>query len=777
MLLHQTTRSNQTPPYNMHSRASFSKSIQRHFPPKSKPPPASSHPKYTNQSIPAAHYATHPYLHVGPTQISPKTNCHNIMALLLRSSTHLHEARKIHGLLLVNGLFNSNSNVELASHLLNVYLSFDSLQEALIVFNHLPEKNVFTWNSILRGFVNAGQFARTIEFYHLMIAEGLTPDNFTYPLVLKACSKLSDLEQGKKIREMIRRGAKPNIFVECAMIDMFAKCGNLNEAWCVFDGMSQRDLVSWTAMICGTVQSGDWSEALGLFTRMRLEGLSPDSVIVATVLPASGRLESLQLGMALHGFSITCGIESDLCVSNALIDMYCKCGNTNEACHLFRYMESKDVISWSSLIAGHSQNCEYDKCLDVYFAMKGSAVRPSSVTIASILPAFANQKQLKQGKEIHCFVIRNGLEFDAFISSALIDMYTKCGSMREAELVFEITSDRDIAVWNSMIAGYALNGDTELAFGALRRIRESKFRPNSITIMSVVPICTRLGMLRQGGEIHSYAVRNGLGSIVSVMNPLIDMYCKRGYLKFGINVFEQMIEKDVVTYNTIIAALGMHGNAAQAFSYFSQMEKERIKPNKVTFIALLSACSHSGLIDRGWSFYNSMIQDYGITPEMEHYACMVDLLGRSGCLDEAWEFIKRMPFEPNIDVLGSLLGACRVHKRIELAELVGKRIFDKNPEDPGYYVLLSNTYAAAGRWADALKVRTMIKERGLIKKPGNSWIQVGCSVHFFLARDRLHPEFNEIQEILESLLLEMKDEGYIPNVSFSLDDLPGDHND
>lgn len=682
----------------------------------------------------------------------------------------------------MNGFPHSNSTVELGSQLVSIYAAFDCLQEALLVFNKFPNKTVFAWNMVLRGFVNVGHFSEAIEFYHWMIRGGVKPDNFTYPLVLKACSGLRSLEHGRRIQDLIyfnekHHKTKPNVFVECAMIDMFAKCGSLNEARRVFDGMSRRDLVSWTAMICGTVQSGEWFEALDLYRRMRLDGHNPDSVIVATVLPACSRLGALQLGMGLQGFAVRSGIESDLCVSNAFIDMYCKCGNTHEAGRLFCHMEYKDVISWSSLIAGHSQNREYSESFDLYVEMKESGIRPSSVTFAGVLPAFANMKLFKQGKEIHSYVIRHGFEFDGFVASALIDLYAKCGSIREAKIIFETTSDREIGIWNSMIAGYVIDGDVDSAFQILRRFRESKFRPNSITIMSVLPLCTRLGMLNQGKEVHGYMIRSGLKSVVSVANPLIDMYCKCGNLEFGIKVAEQMIEKDVVTYNTIISALGMHGDWSRAFSFFDQMKQARIVPNKVTFIAVLAACSHAGLTEAGWSFFFSMINDYEIMPEMEHYSCMVDLLGRAGCLDDAWDFIKKMPVEPGIDVLGSLLGACRVHKNVELAALVGKLIFNKNPEDPGYYVLLSNIYATAGRWEDVLKIRTMIKEKGLIKKPGYSWIQVGCSVHAFLARDRSHPQVSRIHKVLKSLLFQMKDEGYIPDTSFCLHDIGGDDAD
>ncbi|XP_010909472.2 pentatricopeptide repeat-containing protein At3g16610-like [Elaeis guineensis] len=701
----------------------------------------------------------------------PSSFSHRTLFLHLRSTTSPHEARKLHGLILVHGYLHQKPSLVLGSQLVNIYVSLDCFDEALLVFHQLPKRNSFAWNSILKGFVNAGRFSEVLAFYRKMTTEGLPADNFTYPLVLKACSELSALEQGRQVQESIESNSvhcdsKSNLYVRCALIDMFAKCGSLREARRVFDDMPMRDVVSWGAMICGTMHHGDWLEALNLFRSMRLEGIQTDSVIVATVLPACGRLGALHVGMGLHGCAIRSGFGDDLCVSNALIDMYCKCGYTPLAHHLFRSMEYNDVVSWSSLIAGYSQNCEYSESVDLFIEMMGSGVRPSSVTIASVLPSFSEGKLLKQGKEIHGYAIRHGFEFDVFIASALVDLYCQSGSMREAEFIFEIMSDRDIAIGNSILAGYATNGNVDFAFQTLRRIRESGLHPNSVTMVTVLPLCNRFTMLNQGKELHGYVTRASLDCMISVNNSLIDMYCKCGCLDLGKKVFEQMTKRDIVTYNTIIAAFGMHGHGIEAFSFFSHMEGERIVPDKVTFIALLSACSHAGLLRRGLHYYNSMIEDYGILPEMEHYSCMVDLYSRSGYLDEAWEFIRKMPVKPDIDVLGSLLGACRVYKRLDLAELVSKQIFERKPEDPGYYILLSNIYAAAGRWADVMNVRTMVKDRGLMKKPGSSWIQIGSSIHPFLARDRSLAEFDQIYDIIGILLLEMREEGYVPDMSF-----------
>ncbi|MQM18565.1 hypothetical protein Taro_051561 [Colocasia esculenta] len=651
------------------------------------------------------------------SDLGPSTHLRSILFRRLRSAPSMVEARRLHGLLLVNGFLGSGGAL-LGSQLVGTYAGLGGLREALLVFYRLPSRNSFACNSILRGMVETGGFSEAVDLYRSMLREGPPPDAYTYPLVLKACSAWSSLQHGREVYRSISFDIlQSNVFVQCALVDMFAKCGSLDDARNLFDQMPQRDLVSWTTMMCGTMQNGSWSEALNLFQRMRGEGFGFDSVTMATVIPACGRLGALQLGRGLHGTAVRGGVGSDLCVLNALIDMYCKCGYTRSAKCIFRDIKQKDVVSWSSLVAGHSQNYQYAESLGLFTEMIRGGTAPSSVTLASVLPALAEWKLSKQGKEIHGYALRHCFELDTFVASALIDIYSECNAVRKAEFIFRSMAGRDIAIWNSMIAGYALNGDVELVFQYLKGLHGAGFRPNSVTIVTVLPLCNRLTMLTQGKELHGYVTRNGLDCVVSVNNSLIDMYCKCGYLDSGRNVFEQMTCRDTVTYNTIIAALGMHGHGLQAISFFHTMRKEKIKPDKVTFVALLSACSHAGLVEEGLLFYKSMIHEHGVLQDMEHYSCMVDLYGRSGYLDSAWHFIRKMSVEPHIDVLGSLLGACRVHKRMDLAELVGKWIFEKKPEDPGYYVLLSNIYASSGRWSDVTRVRKMVKERGLVKKP------------------------------------------------------------
>ncbi|KAJ1397988.1 Tetratricopeptide-like helical domain superfamily [Sesbania bispinosa] len=368
----------------------------------------------------------------------------------LNSPPNLLEARRLHSLLLVLGFFHPTCpHKSFSSQLVNVYVNFGCLRYAFHAFTQLPHKSNVAWNAILRGLVGAGHFTQTIQFYHSMLIQGVTPDNYTYPLVLKACSFLHALELGRWVHHTImynevHRKIKPNLYVHCAVIDMFVKCGSLEDARRVFEEMPVRDLASWTAMICGTVWNGECLEALSLFRKMRSEGLKPDSVIVASFLPACGRLEALKLGMALQGCAFRSGFDSDVYVSNAIMDMYCKCGDPLEAHRVFSHMVYRDTVSWSTLIAGYSQNGLYRESCELYVRMVNMGLTTNAIVATSVLPALGKLKLLKQGKELHNFVLKEGLVSDVVIGSALIDMYANCGSVREAESIFESISDKDI---------------------------------------------------------------------------------------------------------------------------------------------------------------------------------------------------------------------------------------------------------------------------------------------------------------------------------------------
>jgi pentatricopeptide repeat protein len=650
---------------------------------------------------------------------------HASLLLRLQSCSALVEMRKLHAALLTGG---HGGSTVLAAQLVRVYARQGDVGRALLVFDGMPRRNSFAWNAVIKGLVDAGRFSEALERYWEMVRDGsIAADCFTYPPVLKACAALGAVEQGRKVRENmeddIARGkVTPNVFVQCALVDMFAKCGCLSEAKSVFESMGVKDLASWTAMIGGAVHGADWIEVMDFLNRMRSEGFTPDSMIFATVIPQCGRVKKLGTGMALHGSSVRCGVGDDICVSNALVDMYCKCATLDLAVSLFQSISYKDVISWSTIIAGHSQNGIHNVSVNLFTEMVACGVEPNSSTLASILPSFSELKLLRYGKEIHCFSIRNGLEHSEFLVSAFIDFYSRQGFVKEAEIVFEFTPKKDLVVWNSMVGGYAVNEDSAAALHALRALKAVGLRPDHVTVVSVLPLCDQHSRFHPGKELHAYAIRNNLSSICLVSNALIDMYCKYGCLEIARGIFQLMKERDIVTYNTLISSFGKHGHQDQAFILFDQMKRNGIAPDKVTFIALISCCSHAGLINKGLCFYNSMIRDYNISPDMEHYSCIVDLYSRSGKVDDAWSFIANLREVPEIDVLGCLLSACREYNRMDIAELVARKIFEQNPDDPGYHILLSNIYANAGMWSDVACMRTFIEERSLKKRKGNSLI-------------------------------------------------------
>ena len=639
----------------------------------------------------------------------------------------LAEVRRLHAALLVRGYRRSTA---LAAQLVRAYarLGVAGLGHALRVFDGMPRRNSFAWNAVIKGLVDAGRFSEALERYWDVVSDGsVAADRFTYPPVLKACAALGAVQQGRRVRENIeieiaRGSVVPNLFVQCALVDMFAKCRCLDEARSVFESMGVRDLAAWTAMIGGTVHGGDWFEVMDLFNRMRSEGFLPDSVIFATVIPACGRVKELRTGMALQGCAVRCGVGDDICVHNALVDMYCKCTCLDVAASLFWSIDYKDVVSWSTIIAGHLQNRMYASGINLFTKLVSSGVKPNSATLATILPSLSELKLFRYGKAIHCFSVRNGFDHSEFLVSAFIDFYSKQGLIGEAEIIFKFTPKKDLVIWNSMVGGYAVNEDSKSALHALRALQKVGLRPDRVTVVSVLPLCNQHSRILQGKELHAYAIRHNLSLVCSVSNALIDMYCKCGCLEIASNILLLMTERNAVTYNTLISSLGKHGHDDQAFILFDLMKRDGVFPDKVTFVALLSCCSHAGLIDKGLHFYDSMLRDYNLSPDKEHFSCIVDLYSRSGKLDDAWSFIANLQEVPEIDVLGCLLSACREHNRMDIAELVAERIFEQNPNDPGYHILLSNIYANAGMWSDVTRIRNMIEERSLKKRTGNSLI-------------------------------------------------------
>nr|XP_018677402.1 PREDICTED: pentatricopeptide repeat-containing protein At4g14820-like [Musa acuminata subsp. malaccensis] len=460
------------------------------------------------------------------------------------------------------------------------------------------------------------------------------------------------------------------------------------------------------------------------------------------------------------------------------------------------------LICFLKPTGSYCQSGCYNEALQLFDEMKSSGVIPDRVILATILSACARTRNLTSGGAVHSYIVESNLSIDAHLQSALISMYSNCGSMDTAQRLYDDTSaknlvastamvfgyaklgkiavarsifdqmtDKDLVCWSAMISGYAESDQPNEALKLFNEMHLLGVKPDQITMLSVISACANMGARDQAKWVHIFVDKNGFHQILSIRNALIDMYSKCGSLVDARTIFDETAFKDVITWTSMITGFAMHGNGRSALAVFDHMISEGVKPNGVTFISLLYACSHAGLVDEGRRIFESMIQDYRLEPKHEHYGCMVDLLGRARLLQEALEFIESMPFAPNVVVWGSLLGACRIHGDVKLGELVARRLLELDPNHDGAYVLLSNIYAKASRWEDVREVRNLMKNKGVIKEAGFSWIELNGHVHEFMMGDKCHPRSSEIYGKLDEVVKELELVGYSPDTATVLVDL------
>ncbi|KAH8930887.1 hypothetical protein BDL97_20G005200 [Sphagnum fallax] len=632
--------------------------------------------------------------------------------------------------------------------------------------------DMLSWNRRLARYVKAGQHEKTIELYQEMQQKGTSRDNFTFVPVLNACASLRALEAGRKVHEeIIQSGCKADVFVGSSLVDMYAKCGSLEDAQRVFSKMPTRDAVTWTAMILGHVKCGQGQKALELFQQMQQEGVEPDSVTFVAVLNACASIVALEEGRHVHEQIIETGCNSDVFVGNSLVDMYAKCGSMEDAERVFNKMLSRTVVTWNTMILGYVKCGQGSKALELFQQMQQEGVQSDPFTFVGVLNACASMVALEEGRHAHGQIIQSGYESVAFVGNSLIDMYAKCGSIEDAKRVFNKLPSRDVVSWNVMIFGHVKYGQGQKALELFRQMQEEGVQPTPLTLVGVLNACASVVALEEGRRTHDWVIKSGWDSNVFVGNSLIDMYAKCGSLVDALKVFNKMPSRDVVTWNAMIGGYAIHGHGKEALKQFEQMCEEGVQPDDTTFVCLLSACSHSGLVDEGLRFYSSMSTVYMISANLQHYTCMVDLLGRAGRLHEAENMVLAMPYKPQVAAWRALLGACRIHGNVEMGERVAKQVLELEPENAAGYVLLSNLYTATGNRDLRENIERERKERSVKKHPGRTWIEVDNEVHTFVVDDQHHPQMIEIHAELKRLSGLMHDAGYVPDTNFVLHDV------
>ncbi|CAJ2655413.1 unnamed protein product [Trifolium pratense] len=602
------------------------------------------------------------------------------------------------------------------------------------------KRNIVSYSSMISCYANNGFPLNALKmFVELLNQDGFFPNEYCFTGSIRACLDWRFFEVGLSLFGFVLKIGyfDSHVCVGCELIDMFVKGGggDLMSARKVFDRMREKNVVTWNLMITRLAQFGFYGDAIDLFLVM----------------------------LELHSWDIRSGLALDLCVGCSLVDMYAKCGLVPESRKVFDGMTDHNVMSWTALINGYVRGGggQEREAMRLFSDMllQGYVV-PNYFTFSGVLKACASLPDFWFGEQVHGQTIKLGLSAIDCVGNGLVSVYARSGRMECARKCFDILFDKNL-VSRSVVVDDASVEDLNF---------NSEQDPNrKIEYTSSGAAC--IGTIGKGEQIHAMVVKMGFRTDLSVNNALISMYSKCGNKEAALQVFNDMEDRTVITWTSIINGFAKHGFASKALELFYDMLETGVKPNDVTYIAVLSACSHVGLIDEAWKHFTSMRGNYGIVPMMEHYACMVDLLGRSGLLSEAIEFINSMPFDADALVWRTFLGSCRVHRNTEPGEYAAKMILEREPHDPATYILLLNLYATEGRWDDVAAIRKSMKQKQITKEAASSWIEIENQVYKFHVGDTLHPKAQQIYEKLDELALKIKNMGYVPNTDFVLHDV------
>lgn len=691
------------------------------------------------------------------------------LAMLLKLCSKLRDSwlgLKSHASLIKRGF---DQDVHSQAALMNFYGSCCDLDSADKVFDEASDQTSLLWNEGVLVALRNEDWHHGLDAFRGMEFSSIKSSNtYTIARVLQACGKIGALDEGKQIHGHILRSAmESNLSICNSLIYMYSKNGSLQLAREAFDRMENRnlstwnsiisgyaahgyledawellqemgtydlksDIVTWNSLLSGHFHRGLYQEVLKILKHMQGAGLKPNNRSITSVLQAVSELLYPYIGQAIHCYVIRNGLDSDIHVVTSLLDMYVKNNDFNSSQAVFDGMEYKNIFAWNSMISGYSFKGDLGKAVRLMNQMKGEGVRPDLVTYNSMVSGYSMAGRIDEA----------------------LDMMKQ---IKDSGLAPNVVS------WTALISGSCQNGYHRNALNFCYQMQAEGVKPNSATIASLLRACAGLSLLQKGKEAHCISIRNSYIEDAFVCTALIDMYSKCGDLDSAYSVFQAAGSKTLPSWNSMIMGFSSYGHGKEAISLFYRMQEERIQPDAITMTALLTGCKHSGLIDEGWKFFDSMETKYRITPTIQHYSCMVDLLGRAGYLDEAWDFIKQMPMGPDSTTWGALLVSCRAHGSLQLGEIAAKELFKLEPENPANYVLLMNMYAASKRWDDVDKIKNLMERRSL--KIGNvwSWIEINNTINVFSASRKPHAEDGEVYFELYHLVSEIKSMGYVPD--------------
>ncbi|CAA2984179.1 pentatricopeptide repeat-containing At3g11460 [Olea europaea subsp. europaea] len=517
--------------------------------------------------------------------------------------------------------------------------------------------------------------------------------------------------------------------------------------------LQQIQPIKWNIQLRELSKPGQYQQAITLYRQMLRSGATPNAFTFPFILKSSAALSLPVSGAQIHCHVIKSGCQSEPFVQTALITMYCKCWSPDTAYKLFDESPKswELTVCYNALISGYVQDSQFSNGLLLFREMRSRGVAFNAVTVLGLVPGCTVPTHLELGMSLHCSSLKCGLNSDLAVANCFLTMYVRCAAFELARKLFDEIPMKELITWNAMISGCAQNGLGTEVLDLYRDMELSGMQPDAVTFVGVLSSCANLGAQKVGIEVEEKIKRYGLKFNRFLKNALINMYARCGNLTRAQAIFDEMPERNLVSWTAIISGYGMHGHGEIAVELFDEMIKAGIQPDRTVFVSVLSACSHAGLTKKGIDYFDSMETNYGLKPGSEHYSCIVDLLGRAGRLQEAHKLIESMPMEPDGPVWGALLGACKIHKNVELAELAFTKVVNLEPTNIGYYVLLSNIYTMAGDLEGVMRIRVMMRERGLKKDPGYSYVEYKGTTHLFVAGDRKHPQIKNIYTMLAEL--------------------------
>ncbi|CAN0896877.1 Pentatricopeptide repeat-containing protein At1g03540 [Linum grandiflorum] len=577
-----------------------------------------------------------------------------------------------------------------------------------------------TKESKILEFCKSGSLFPALHLLNAVDWRSFSNKPLLFASLLQTSTKASSFSHGLQLHaHVVKSGLVTDRFVGNSLLALYFKLGSdFVETRRVFDGLNFKDVISWTSMITGYVKVEKPRSSIRLFLEMVEFGVEPNAFTLSAVVKACSDLGDLILGSTFHSIVIVRGFESNNVISSALIDMYGRNSGVDDARQLFDELSEPDAICWTSVISAFTRNDMYSEALSFFNSMQRKhGFGLDAFTFGTILTACGNLGRTKQGKELHAKVVTSGFHDNVVVQSSLVDMYGKCNPLEDSQRVFDRMSTKNSVSWSALLGGYCQNGDLKSVIRIFREMGQD----DMYSFGTVLRACAGLTAIKQGKEVHCQYVRRGSWRDIIVESALVDLYAKCGCVDFAYRVFKQMPVRNLITWNTMISGFAQNGRMKDAIALFNGMITKGVKPDYITFIGVLFACSHSGLVDEGKKHFESMMSEYGIRPGIEHYNCMIDLLGRAGLIEEAETLLENADCRDDSSLWAVLLGACATCTNLATAERIAKRTMELKPDYHLSYVYLANVYRGVGRWDDADNIRRLMEARRVKKVTGKSW--------------------------------------------------------